>query len=118
MDYNWVWNVERLTEGACRASNVKEWQQYAVTDRKVDAIKALRTSTGYGLKEAKDVVELWLMSRDRFLDTTNPKVWEIVGSNSNVKRRVTQNSDGTFTVEITSTVNCRDLGELLTLVAN
>lgn len=117
MNYNWVWNVERLTEDACHASNVKEWQKFAVADRKVDAIKAVRASTGYGLKEAKDVVELWLLNRDRFLDTTNPKVWEIVGSNSNTKRRVTQNSDGTFTVEIVSIVNCRDLGELLTMVA-
>lgn len=117
MDYNWVWNVKHLTESACHASNVKEWQKYAVADHKVDAIKAVRASTGYGLKEAKDVVEFWLQNRERFLDTTNPKMWEIISSNTNTKRRVTQNSDGTFTLEIISIVNCRDLGELLTLVA-
>jgi len=38
-----------------------KWKVEARADRKVEAIKAFRTETGAGLKEAKDIVEAYLM---------------------------------------------------------
>lgn len=38
--------------------DLKACMAYVFLDRKIDAIKHLRTATGFGLKEAKDAVEL------------------------------------------------------------
>lgn len=111
--YGYHANVINSTREACGCWNAKEWQSAALAGRKVDAIKAVRAATGFGLKEAKDVVEYWAENQRDFADITpGPKVWEIV-TGQNTKRRVTENGNGTYTLEIVTVVQCRDLGELL-----
>ena len=117
-NYNYHANVANTTREACRCRNAKEWQDDILAGNKVAAIRAVRAATGLGIKEAKDVVEYWAENQRDFADITPaPKVWEIVTGQS-TKRRVTDNGNGTYTLEIVTVVHCSDLGELLKYTMN
>jgi Ribosomal protein L7/L12 C-terminal domain len=107
--------VIHLTKDACKHPEAWAWQSEANADRKVAAIKTLRSSMGYGLKEAKDVVEEWYANRYRYADIvpTNDECWILPGTAPGVERRVTQHADGTFTLEVVETKRFHNLGLLL-----
>lgn len=56
-----------IAEGKVVATNIK-WKLEALQGRKIDAIKAYREQTGVGLKEAKDIVELFCAVFDELSD--------------------------------------------------
>lgn len=114
--YGYHANVENSTREACGVYNAANWQNAALAGRKVEAIKSVRASTGFGLKEAKDVVEFWVENRHKFTNVPANKVWNIPGGYGTT-RRVVENPNGTYTLEIVRTIQCRDLGDLLTKVA-
>ena len=117
--YGYHVNVENSTREACGAYNAAVWQNAALSGRKVEAIKAVRAATGFGIKEAKDVVEYWYENRHKFADIVpGPQVWDVPGGTDGTTRRVIENADGTFTLEIVQAIQCRDLGDLLTKVAS
>ncbi len=116
--YGYHFGVEESTRTACGVYNAAAWQNEALAGRKVEAIKSVRASTGFGLKEAKDVVEYWSENRHKFTDIPANKAWNVPGGAYGTTRRVVENPNGTFTLEIVQSIQCRDLGDLLTEVAN
>lgn len=116
--YGYHHGVEESTRTACSIYNAKDWQRQALAGQKVEAIKSVRAATGFGLKEAKDVVEYWCENSHKFTNVpANPKVWSLPGGPFGSTRRVVENPNGTYTLEIVQTIQCRDLGELLNKVA-
>lgn len=113
--FNFHDGVHISTLDACKHPDAAKWQRIAPV-QKVEAIKLVRASNGYDLKVARDVVEYWLMHRSQFASETPapvyPKVWEIE-TGLNTKHRVTENGDGTYTMEVIVVHHCRDLGDLL-----
>lgn len=99
---------------ACREHNAKFWQNEVLAGRKVEAIKAVRNSTGFGLKEAKDVVELWT-ERGALLTHPNDFPTHLLPftGRDGSKYTVTEQPDGTFTIEQKRTVKCPSLAALL-----
>lgn len=100
---------------ACEAYNAGDWQHFMRVGRKVEAIKAVRHSCNFGLKEAKDAVEYWV--ENGYTAPTNNKAtvrsWNLPSSiGANVKRRVVEHYNGNFTVETVTLVHYDDLGAL------
>ena len=111
--------VEHSTRTACTMRGAAMWQNLMLSGHKVDAIKVVRTGTGFGLKEAKDAVEYWYENRHKFAGIVpSPMVWDVPGGDAGTTRRVIENADGTFTLEIVRAIKCRNLGELLSNVAS
>lgn len=111
--FNWHFGIKDSTREACAHEDAHLWQTDALNNRKVEGIKKIRSACGFGLKEAKDVLECWLENRQFF----TKKVYELPSTPGTV-RRVTDNLDGTFKVEVITVVECENLGELLNTVGS
>lgn len=95
------------------------WKAYAHANEKVNAIKCLRNSEGLGLKEAKDVVEVYLEKYEsRSLPESVPSPVITLAIGGGVTLTVTANPDGTSKVERSMLIGNRvSQAELLRLVA-
>jgi ribosomal protein L7/L12 len=96
-------------------SETIHWKWLARQNRKVDSIKEFRASVGCGLKEAKDVVEEYLLRVEQKRREETERVVKLSDGSS---LRISKTGDGMNEVKITKVVGRYTDEELLQVVAN
>jgi ribosomal protein L7/L12 len=91
------------------------WKFLARAERRVDAIKEFRALVGCGLKEAKDVVDEYLIRLERNRQNETDTVVNLTDGSS---LRIRKTSDGMNEIKIVKLVGKYTDDELLQVVAN